>query len=87
MTVIVIDINENRPEFSQPVYVMNISESTEVGAEVISVTAADVDHDSKLVYSIHCVGSYTTQNMFRIDHHNGSVIVTQPLDRSVIQVD
>ena len=70
LTVIVLDVNEHRPEFSQQVYIANISENAAVNTELVDILAADIDEDSKVVYSIHCARSQESLTAFTIDHNS-----------------
>lgn len=86
LTVIVLDVNEHRPEFSHSVYIVNVSESTPVNVEIMNITATDTDEDSKIMYSIHSASNQESLTLFKIDHKSGSLVIVHPLDRSVIQV-
>lgn len=79
-----IDINEHRPWFSQSVYTVNVSESVAVYTELTRLNATDIDQDNKVVYSLHCAQNPASINIFKVDYQTGAVILTQPLDRYVV---
>lgn len=82
--VSVIDINEHRPWFSQSLYAVNVSESTDVRTELLRLNATDIDQDNKVVYSLYCTRSPSSQALFKVDYQTGAVSVVQPLDRESI---
>ena len=54
VTVIIDDINDHIPIFTQPIYRAVMSESYGVGASIISISATDADTGSnaRLLYSL-----------------------------------
>ena len=54
VTVVIEDINDHVPVFTQPIYRATMSESYGVGASIISVSATDADTGSnaRLMYSL-----------------------------------
>lgn len=54
MTVIIEDINDHAPKFTQRLYRAVMSENCDVGASITSVSAtdADVGTNAKLMYSL-----------------------------------
>lgn len=80
----VIDINDQRPEFNQSVYVVDISESTPDGTEILQLHATDRDEDKTLFYSLHAARNPSSLKLFRVDSVTGSVTLAQPLDRELM---
>lgn len=80
----VIDINDQRPEFNQSVYYVDISESTPDGTEILQLHATDMDEDKTLFYSLHAARNPSSLKLFRIDSVTGSVTLAQPLDRELM---
>lgn len=80
----VIDINDNRPEFTESVYRVDVSESVPEGAEVIQLHAVDRDEDKTLFFSLHAAQNPISLKLFRIDSVSGVISVAQPLDRELI---
>lgn len=80
----VIDINDHRPEFTESVYRIDISESVEEGTEVLQLHATDLDEDKTLFYSLHAARDPSSLQLFRVDSVSGSVTVATRLDRELI---
>ena len=70
--VTVLDINDNRPQFSQPKYTVSISENTAPGTDVITVTATDLDEDKRLFYTIHSFTDQISRSKFKINSETGT---------------
>ncbi|XP_013178590.1 PREDICTED: protein dachsous [Papilio xuthus] len=70
----VVDVNDNQPTFPPP-NVISISEGTEVGSILTSVTANDVDTYPALKYAI-----VQGDNTFSIDRYSGKIVLNKPLD-------
>uniref|UniRef100_A0A182FUB6 Cadherin domain-containing protein n=1 Tax=Anopheles albimanus TaxID=7167 RepID=A0A182FUB6_ANOAL len=79
--VSVIDINDHRPEFTETVYRVDISENVEEGMEVLQLHATDEDEDKKLFYSLHAARDPMSLKLFRVDSVTGSIVMAQRLDR------
>lgn len=84
LIVTVLDVNDHRPEFTEPIYRIDISESVEEGTEVLQLHATDLDEDKKLFYSLHAARDPISLKLFRVDSVSGSITLTQPLDRETI---
>lgn len=81
LNVSVIDINDHRPEFSETLYKVEISESVEVGIEILQLHATDKDNDGKLSYSLHAAKNKISLQTFKVDSLTGIVTLAQALDR------
>ncbi|XP_032989039.1 cadherin EGF LAG seven-pass G-type receptor 3 isoform X1 [Rhinolophus ferrumequinum] len=79
VTVTVLDVNDNRPEFMMKEYHLRLNEDAAVGTSVVSVTAVDRDANSAISYQI--TGG-NTRNRFAISTQGGVGLVTLalPLD-------
>ncbi|XP_040425061.1 cadherin EGF LAG seven-pass G-type receptor 3, partial [Cygnus olor] len=79
VTITVMDVNDNRPEFTQKEYFIRLNEDAAVGTSVLSVTAIDRDVNSAITYQI--TGG-NTRNRFSISTQGGVGIITLslPLD-------
>uniref|UniRef100_U3K0S8 Uncharacterized protein n=1 Tax=Ficedula albicollis TaxID=59894 RepID=U3K0S8_FICAL len=79
VTVTVMDVNDNRPEFTQKEYFIRLNEDAAVGTSVLSVTAVDRDVNSAITYQI--TGG-NTRNRFAISTQGGLGLITLslPLD-------
>jgi len=82
--VTVIDINDHRPEFSESIYRIDISENVEEGIELLQLHATDMDEDKKLFYSLHAARDPISLKLFRVDSVTGSIVLAQQLDRELI---
>uniref|UniRef100_H3AQ83 FAT atypical cadherin 4 n=1 Tax=Latimeria chalumnae TaxID=7897 RepID=H3AQ83_LATCH len=82
VTVIVLDINDNNPVFSQSIYEVEIGENTLTGMDLVQVTASDADEgtNGQIRYTII---SGNTNGEFRIDSVTGVISVAKPLDREM----
>uniref|UniRef100_A0A8B9IZ00 Cadherin EGF LAG seven-pass G-type receptor 3 n=1 Tax=Amazona collaria TaxID=241587 RepID=A0A8B9IZ00_9PSIT len=79
VTITVMDVNDNRPEFTQKEYFIRLNEDAAVGTSVLSVTAIDRDVNSAITYQI--TGG-NTRNRFSISTQGGTGLITLslPLD-------
>uniref|UniRef100_A0A3Q3JKS0 Cadherin, EGF LAG seven-pass G-type receptor 3 n=1 Tax=Monopterus albus TaxID=43700 RepID=A0A3Q3JKS0_MONAL len=79
VTITVMDVNDNRPEFLQKEYYARLNEDAAVGTSVVTVTAVDRDVNSAVTYQI--TGG-NTRNRFAISTAGGSGLLSLalPLD-------
>uniref|UniRef100_A0A672KLN6 Cadherin EGF LAG seven-pass G-type receptor 3 n=1 Tax=Sinocyclocheilus grahami TaxID=75366 RepID=A0A672KLN6_SINGR len=79
VTITVMDVNDNRPEFLQKEYYVRLNEDAAVGTSVVSITAVDRDVNSAVTYQI--TGG-NTRNRFTISTAGGAGLVSLalPLD-------
>ncbi|KAL9851678.1 LOW QUALITY PROTEIN: protocadherin-23 [Geothlypis trichas] len=74
LTILVLDINDNPPVFTQDFYQVNLPELISMDATVLTLSAIDRDseHNGMISYKIlsSCEG-------FSIDHKNGSLFFTE----------
>ncbi|XP_052890694.1 fat-like cadherin-related tumor suppressor homolog [Anopheles moucheti] len=82
--VSVIDINDHRPEFTESVYRVDISENIEEGMDVLQLHATDEDEDKKLFYSLHAARDPVSLKLFRVDSVTGSIVMAHSLDRETL---
>uniref|UniRef100_A0A8C5DKD4 Cadherin, EGF LAG seven-pass G-type receptor 3 n=1 Tax=Gouania willdenowi TaxID=441366 RepID=A0A8C5DKD4_GOUWI len=68
VTITVMDVNDNRPEFLQKEYYSRLNEDAVVGTSVVTVTAVDRDVNSAVTYQI--TGG-NTRNRFAISTAGG----------------
>ncbi|KAA0709828.1 Protocadherin Fat 4 [Triplophysa tibetana] len=80
VTMIVLDVNDNTPGFSQNIYDTEIEENTLTGTDVLQVFASDADEgtNGQIRFSI-AAGNVNPD--FRIDSVTGVISVAKPLDR------
>uniref|UniRef100_A0A8D3E5A0 Cadherin, EGF LAG seven-pass G-type receptor 3 n=1 Tax=Scophthalmus maximus TaxID=52904 RepID=A0A8D3E5A0_SCOMX len=79
VTITVMDVNDNRPEFLQKEYYSRLNEDAVVGTSVMTVTAVDRDVNSAVTYQI--TGG-NTRNRFAISTAGGAGLLSLalPLD-------
>ncbi|XP_019902910.3 cadherin-23 isoform X4 [Esox lucius] len=82
VTVELFDENDNPPEFSKPIYIVNVPENIIAGATVVFVNATDLDASpefgqASLIYSLQ--GS----SQFRLNTRSGEITTTALLDREL----
>ncbi|XP_076844234.1 protocadherin Fat 4 isoform X2 [Brachyhypopomus gauderio] len=82
VTMVVLDMNDNTPSFSQNIYDVEIQEDTLSGADVLQVFASDADEgtNGQIRFSIT---SGNENGDFRIDSVTGVISVAKTLDREV----
>lgn len=78
VTVNVIDVNDNKPTFSKPSYILEVPENAAIGIAAVSVVANDPDSglNGQLEYTI-LSGS---NPLFRLEKQTGSFIPLASLD-------
>lgn len=79
VTITVMDVNDNHPEFLQKEYYARLNEDAAVGTSVVTVTAVDRDVNSAVTYQI--TGG-NTRNRFAISTAGGAGLLSLalPLD-------
>ncbi|XP_023314181.1 fat-like cadherin-related tumor suppressor homolog isoform X1 [Trichogramma pretiosum] len=86
LRVKVIDINDHRPEFSEPLYRVQISENlVERGERVLQLHAEDADEDKRVFYSLHNAQNQASLRLFHVDSITGALTLNEPLDRETIE--
>ncbi|XP_076591464.1 protocadherin-16-like [Chaetodon auriga] len=75
LTVLVDDVNDNAPTFTQDLYQVTVSEHLPAGSAIITVTATDCDFgdNGKITYRVKS----STRGVFYIDPSNGTLFVNQ----------
>uniref|UniRef100_A0A8C5T0W3 Cadherin EGF LAG seven-pass G-type receptor 2 n=1 Tax=Malurus cyaneus samueli TaxID=2593467 RepID=A0A8C5T0W3_9PASS len=79
VSVTVLDVNDNSPEFTQREYGARLNEDAAVGTSVLTVSAIDRDANSVITYQI---SSGNTRNRFSITSQSGGGLISLalPLD-------
>ncbi|XP_053496994.1 protocadherin beta-15-like [Ictalurus furcatus] len=82
VTVTVLDINDNRPVFTQEVYKVHLLENSPVGTIVIKVSATDLDDGSngEIIYSLSSKLSRKVYDVFDLDAASGEIWVKRKID-------
>uniref|UniRef100_A0A8C4HB23 Protocadherin-15 n=1 Tax=Dicentrarchus labrax TaxID=13489 RepID=A0A8C4HB23_DICLA len=77
LSVLVTDINDNSPVFSQETYVVNVPENSPVGTLVLKLSAVDSDLFSNVTYRIK---TESARQLFSLNPVTGELAVLQTLD-------
>ncbi|XP_077108965.1 cadherin-4 isoform X1 [Ranitomeya variabilis] len=91
LSIYVIDMNDNRPEFSSPVFNGSVDEASKPGSYVMTVTAHDADDintsNGIVMYRIMAQSPQSpSQDMFVIHSETGAInTVAAGLDREKVQ--
>eukprot|EP00063_Salmo_salar_P095100 XP_014069935.1 PREDICTED: protocadherin-16-like [Salmo salar] len=75
LTILVEDVNDNTPTFTQDLYQMTLAEHSPAGSAVVTVTATDRDSgdNGRVTYRVMS----STRDIFYIDPSNGTLFITQ----------
>ena len=83
--VIVTDVNDNSPQFSQSIYTFEIPENVSIGYRILSsIQASDKDEGKNAMIRYSFLSDMSEYNPFKIDPFSGYVNVTRELDRETI---
>ncbi|XP_044007072.1 fat-like cadherin-related tumor suppressor homolog isoform X2 [Aphidius gifuensis] len=85
LLVNVLDINDHRPEFTDNIYKIEISESVEKGEIILQLDANDRDEDKKIFYSLHNAQNKRSLEIFHVDSISGKISLQDSLDRETIE--
>ncbi|XP_054424259.1 protocadherin gamma-A11 isoform X3 [Pteronotus mesoamericanus] len=79
--VVVLDVNDHTPKFTQSVYRVSVPENLSSGIRVLTVNATDPDEgiNGEVVYSFRNVESKVSE-VFQLDPRTGEVSIEGPLD-------
>ncbi|XP_068596746.1 protocadherin Fat 4 [Brachionichthys hirsutus] len=80
VTMLVLDVNDNTPSFSQNIYDIEIEEDTLTGTDVIQVFATDSDEGANGQIRFSLSGGNANSD-FRMDSVTGVLSVAKQLDR------
>ncbi|OWK49626.1 Protocadherin gamma-B1 [Lonchura striata] len=79
--IIVLDGNDNAPEFTQSVYKVTVREDVAVGSRVLQVTATDRDEgpNAEVKYSFFKIPEKFDKT-FKMDPESGEIVITENLN-------
>uniref|UniRef100_A0A8C4SW14 Protocadherin-16 n=1 Tax=Erpetoichthys calabaricus TaxID=27687 RepID=A0A8C4SW14_ERPCA len=79
VTVVVLDINDNYPTFTDSSFIVDTDEDAQVGTLILDVTASDADYgdNGRLLYFL----SKESLSMFSINQETGRITTAALLDR------
>ncbi|KAA0190677.1 hypothetical protein HAZT_HAZT002672 [Hyalella azteca] len=81
--VVVMDVNDNAPEFGSSVYEVQAAEDAAVGATLLIVTASDQDAgtNAQITYALSPSTPATVSRLVHVTPETGVVRLIAPLDR------
>uniref|UniRef100_A0A8C2Q903 Protocadherin Fat 4 n=1 Tax=Cyprinus carpio TaxID=7962 RepID=A0A8C2Q903_CYPCA len=85
VTMMVLDVNDNTPSFSQNIYDIEIEENTLSGTDILQVFASDADEGTNGQIRFSIAGGNLSSD-FRIDSVTGVISVAKLLDREMRSV-
>ena len=79
--ITVLDVNDNAPVFTKPIYKATVEENSPKGTVVTTVSASDADHGSngRITYSIRNTLD-SVRNLFEVNEHTGEVRLIGNID-------
>ncbi|XP_068596842.1 protocadherin alpha-3-like [Brachionichthys hirsutus] len=82
ISINVLDINDNAPVFSSPLYKTRVFENIPVGKTIIVLNATDTDDglNSEIEYSLRSKGQDRVIDLFQIDSQTGAISVKGEID-------
>lgn len=82
-TVEITDVNDNPPLFDRQKYVENVKQDTNIGTNILRVSASDEDADNNgaIVYNLTAYNAADLE-YFTILPESGWIVLTKPLDVS-----
>uniref|UniRef100_A0A3B4ECS0 Cadherin domain-containing protein n=1 Tax=Pygocentrus nattereri TaxID=42514 RepID=A0A3B4ECS0_PYGNA len=82
IVVNVLDFNDNPPVFSQSLYKVKVNENAPFGAQVLSLSATDLDEgvNGEIVFATVRQGSAKGSDLFSVDPESGVITVKGELD-------
>ncbi|KAL7848432.1 hypothetical protein AOLI_G00231500 [Acnodon oligacanthus] len=82
IVVNVLDVNDNSPVFSQSLYKVKVNENVPFGAQVLSLSATDLDEgvNGEIVFATVRQGSAKGSDLFSVDPESGVITVKGEID-------
>ncbi|XP_008303207.1 protocadherin beta-8-like [Stegastes partitus] len=79
--ITILDVNDNAPVFTQPIYKAAVRENSPVGTAVLTVTATDADEGSngRITYSVSNILDHA-RGIFEINKRTGEVTLNGKVD-------
>ncbi|KAM9849593.1 protocadherin Fat 4-like [Aulostomus maculatus] len=78
----VIDINDNVPVFSQPLYKARVTENAPFQTSIVTIQATDSDEgiNSEIIYSFISMENFNPESVFSINPDTGEITVAGKVD-------
>uniref|UniRef100_A0A6P7FFE6 Fat-like cadherin-related tumor suppressor homolog isoform X1 n=1 Tax=Diabrotica virgifera virgifera TaxID=50390 RepID=A0A6P7FFE6_DIAVI len=81
LNITILDINDNRPTFTENLYKVDISEAVPLYTEVLKLKATDKDSNESLIYSFHSAENMISLRTFMLNQMTGVISLAASLDR------
>nr|XP_020442167.1 protocadherin alpha-3-like [Monopterus albus] len=89
INIVVSDVNDNSPEFSQKPYTFYISENNNPGATIFSLTASDRDEDNNAHISYQILrnrgGENPLTSSLNVNTENGDIVALKSFDFETVK--
>ncbi|XP_036081069.1 protocadherin beta-10-like [Rousettus aegyptiacus] len=84
--IVILDINDNAPKFSQAIYQTQVPENSQVGSTIAKVSAEDVDSGvyADISYSFFDA-SEDIRTTFQINSYSGEIVLRVLLDFEIVK--
>ena len=79
--ITVIDVNEQRPQFTASELNLELAENMSLGSKIVKLNVTEPARARKLFYSLHTAQSPTSLQTFKINPLDGTITLRQKLDR------
>ncbi|XP_054890854.1 protocadherin alpha-3-like isoform X3 [Poeciliopsis prolifica] len=78
----VLDVNDNSPVFSKPLYKIHVTENANVGTTLLTLSASDLDEgvNGQVVYSFTEGARLNPEEIFSLNNNSGEIIVKGNID-------
>ncbi|XP_007543286.2 protocadherin gamma-C3-like [Poecilia formosa] len=78
----VLDVNDNSPVFSKPLYKVQVTENANVGTILLTLSATDLDEgvNGQIVYSFTEGARLNPEEIFSLNKNSGEIIVKGNID-------
>ena len=82
--IVIVDVNDNKPLFTQPSYHGSVSEDAIPGTSILEILATDKDQNlnGRIMYTFD--GGNDGEGAFVVDVYSGIVRTNRPLDRETV---
>ena len=89
ITIQVLDVNDNAPEFAAGQYSCNVFEGSPVGMEVLTVAAHDPDEgeNGTIIYSMSGISEQMAADWFLLSPENGAITVSSAASINYLDVE
>ena len=82
LSIVIVDTNDNSPKFKESRYAKSIREDSEVGLDILVVSAMDLDEgdNGRVSYTMAKSSQIIFRKMFRINENTGTIFIQHALN-------